>query len=130
VELEAQLEKAEKVVEEHNQKLAASKSAAKKEISRLRGRLRTQESVYAQLRGELEAKKDRLKTQREELERLRAYKVTLIDVAPEPAGPSSEAGVTAESEPAEETAVEAEPEVPTARATPAEPETAPEVSGS
>ena len=44
--------------------------------------MRTQDALYASLRGELEAKKDRLRTQQEELERLRALEVVL---APPPA---------------------------------------------
>jgi len=101
-ELERKLEAVEKALEERDQKLSAADKEAKKETSRLRGKLRTQESVYMQLRGELEAKKDRLKTQREELERLRAYKVALVDVIQEP---PPEAVTASEPQPA------AEPEI-------------------
>jgi chromosome segregation ATPase len=101
-ELERKLETAEKALEERDQKLSVAAAAAKKETSRLRGKLQTQESVYTQLRGELEAKKDRLKTQREELERLRAYRVALIDVVQEP---PPEAVTASEPQPA------AEPEI-------------------
>lgn len=50
-----------------------------KMVGRLRKRLAAQETAYVSLRGELEAKKDRLTTQNEELERLRALKVTWVD---------------------------------------------------
>jgi len=64
---------------------AARKQAddADKMVVRLKKRLDAQELAYVQMRGELEAKKDRLSTQQEQIERLRALKVSLVD---EPAG--------------------------------------------
>ena len=56
-----------------------------KEVSRLRRKTATQETLYASIRGELEIKKDRLRAQTEELERLRAYKVAVIDPVPDAA---------------------------------------------
>jgi chromosome segregation ATPase len=54
-----------------------------KEVARLRRKTATQETLYASIRSELEIKKDRLRAQTEELERLRAYKVAVIDPAPD-----------------------------------------------
>ena len=45
----------------------------------LKARLETQDQLYASIRSELGAKKDHIRQQREELERLRAYKVALVD---------------------------------------------------
>jgi len=69
---------------------AAAATAAKeeatrkleKEVSRLRRKTETQDKLYASIRSELEIKKDRLRAQTEELERLRAYKVAVVDPAP------------------------------------------------
>jgi chromosome segregation ATPase len=44
---------------------------------RLREKLDTQQQLYVAIRGELEAKKDRLRTQNEEVERLRALRVAV-----------------------------------------------------
>jgi chromosome segregation ATPase len=44
---------------------------------RLREKLDTQQQLYVAIRGELEAKKDRLRTQTEEIERLRALRVAV-----------------------------------------------------
>ena len=54
---------------------------AEDQVARLKKKLESHEMAYVQLRGELEAKKDRLMTQSEELERLRAFKVALVDAA-------------------------------------------------
>ena len=48
-------------------------------MKRLRGKAITQDKLYASMRLELEAKKDRLVTQQEELERLRALRVALME---------------------------------------------------
>jgi len=65
----------------------AEAESAVQQIVRLKKRLQAQETAYVSLRGELEAKKDRLATQNEELERLRALKVALVDSdAPADAG--------------------------------------------
>jgi len=71
-------ERAEKA-EAQSASRARELGAARKEVGRLQERLRTQNKVYMALRGELEAKKDRLRQQREEIERLQAIKVALVD---------------------------------------------------
>jgi chromosome segregation ATPase len=50
---------------------------ARKDAARLREKNKTQDQLYVSIRGELQAKKDRLRTQTEELERIRALKVVL-----------------------------------------------------
>ena len=50
-------------------------------LQRLREKLDTQQQLYVASRGELEAKKDRLRTQTEEVERLRALSVVVRDEA-------------------------------------------------
>lgn len=57
---------------------------ARTDIERLRRRAGAQEKLYAALRGELDAKKERLRTQQEELERLRALRLVLADDLREP----------------------------------------------
>ncbi len=47
--------------------------------ARARKRMANQDQLYAALRGELEAKKDRLRTQQEQLQRLQALKVAVLD---------------------------------------------------
>ncbi|MBW2496839.1 MAG: hypothetical protein JRF61_06150, partial [Deltaproteobacteria bacterium] len=47
--------------------------------ARLRKRIARQEELYAALRGELEVKKDRLRAQTEQIERLQALKVTVVE---------------------------------------------------
>lgn len=47
--------------------------------ARLRKRMQNQEQLYASLRAELEVKKDRLRTQEEQLQRLQALKVAVVD---------------------------------------------------
>jgi DNA repair exonuclease SbcCD ATPase subunit len=75
---------------------AAAKSSAdetaghRKQMERLKGKHSTQELLYVSIRSELEAKKDRLRTQIEELERLRALKVALVDPLPVPAPMATE----------------------------------------
>ena len=68
---------------------AAAKAAEAKlgehaeESERLHKKLATQDKLYVSVRSELEAKKDRIRAQTEELERLRAFKVAVIDPVPE-----------------------------------------------
>jgi hypothetical protein len=57
-------------------------TAAERSLEKLRTKVRTQDQLYLVMRGELEAKKDRLRTQQEELERLQAFKVAVIDPLP------------------------------------------------
>jgi len=51
-------------------------------LERLKAKHEKQEALYVSIRGELAAKKDRLRTQKEEIERLQALKVAFIDAAP------------------------------------------------
>ena len=53
------------------------------EIERLKQKARTQETLYTSIRSELSVKKEQIRQQREEIERLQATKVTLgaIDTA-------------------------------------------------
>lgn len=50
-----------------------------KTVARLKRKLSTQELLYVSMRSELDAKKDRLRTQQEEVERLRALRVAMLD---------------------------------------------------
>ena len=52
-------------------------------MARLKKKLSTQELLYVSIRNELAAKKDRLRTQQEEIERLRALRVSLLDTPTE-----------------------------------------------
>ncbi len=56
---------------------------ARHELGRWRKRAENLDKVYMVLRGEHELAKDQLRTQTEELERLRALKVALVDPVPE-----------------------------------------------
>ena len=47
--------------------------------ARMRKRMSNQEQLYASMRAELDVKKDRLRTQEEQLQRLQALKVAVID---------------------------------------------------
>ena len=80
---------AETALEQAQAELAASREQLTKrneelEIvrqteARMRKRMNNQEQLYASLRAELEVKKDRLRTQEEQLQRLQALKVAVID---------------------------------------------------
>ncbi len=74
-ELERRAEAAERELEE-----------AREQVERLRRRIRNQEVLYTSVRSELEVKKDRLRAQQEEIERLRALRVVLGAVEQEPSG--------------------------------------------
>ena len=52
-------------------------AAARKDGAALKEKIRTEKLLYVSVRGELQAKKDRLRTQAEEIERLRAIKVVV-----------------------------------------------------
>ena len=58
---------------------AEALAEATKQVERLRVRVRNQDMLYASLRSELDVKNDRIKQQREELERMQALKVALVD---------------------------------------------------
>jgi len=74
-ELQASLVQARARIEE----LSAEVEAARRTELRLRKRADNQEQLYASVRGELEVKKDRLRTQEEQLQRLRALKVAVLE---------------------------------------------------
>jgi chromosome segregation ATPase len=79
----------EKTLERVNSELASSRERVGKlneelelvrqSESRMRKRMNNQEQLYASLRAELDVKKDRLRTQEEQLQRLQALKVAVID---------------------------------------------------
>jgi chromosome segregation ATPase len=79
----------ENTLERVNSELASSRELVgklKEELelvrqseSRMRKRMNNQEQLYASLRAELDVKKDRLRTQEEQLQRLQALKVAVID---------------------------------------------------
>ncbi len=73
---EAVLERAEKA-EDDARRYAKELGKLRQDLERSRVRQRAESKAYMALRGELEAKKDRLRHQQEELERLRAMKVVL-----------------------------------------------------
>ena len=79
----------ENTLERVNSELASSRELVgklKEELelvrqseSRMRKRINNQEQLYASLRAELDVKRDRLRTQEEQLQRLQALKVAVID---------------------------------------------------
>lgn len=77
---------AEQLAELHGSvaELQAQLAKARDAAEQSRSRIKTQDKLYLAMRGELEAKKDRLKRQQEELERLMAMRVALLGEAPEP----------------------------------------------
>ena len=60
-------------------KLESELELARQTEARVRKRMGNQEILYASLRAELDVKKDRLRTQEEQLRRLQALKVAVID---------------------------------------------------
>jgi chromosome segregation ATPase len=62
---------------------------ASKDVARQRVRINNQETLYRSIQLELAAKKDRIRGQTEELERLRAYKVAVVDPLPSVDGPET-----------------------------------------
>ncbi|MBJ22236.1 MAG: hypothetical protein CL933_22735 [Deltaproteobacteria bacterium] len=64
---------------ERAEKLADELRVAKETEARMRKRVSTQEQLYASVRAELDIKKDRLRTQEEQIQRLRALKVAVAD---------------------------------------------------
>jgi chromosome segregation ATPase len=73
--LQAELESSRAQTAELDEALRASRQTE----ARLRKRMENQEQLYASLRAELDVKKDRLRTQEEQLQRLQALKVAVID---------------------------------------------------
>lgn len=66
-------------VREENAKQGEALALARQTEARLRKRMDNQEQLYASLRAELDVKKDRIRTQEEQLERLQALKVAVLD---------------------------------------------------
>jgi chromosome segregation ATPase len=83
--LTARAEKAEAAAAAAKTAKEEATRGLEKDVARLRRKTATQETLYASIRSELEIKKHRLRAQTEELERLRAYKVAVVDPAPEAA---------------------------------------------
>jgi chromosome segregation ATPase len=77
------LQASQREAAEQGDSRARKLQAAATEIARLKGKVGTQESLYVSMRGELEAKKDRLRRQQEEIERLQALKVVVVDPDPD-----------------------------------------------
>jgi chromosome segregation ATPase len=81
--LTARAEKAETAAEAATAAKQEATRGLEKEVARLRRKVSTQETLYASIRSELEIKKHRLRSQTEEIERLRAYKVAVVDPVPD-----------------------------------------------
>jgi chromosome segregation ATPase len=64
---------------EQRTKLRDELGIAQQTEARMRKRMNNQDQLYASLRAELDVKKDRLRTQEEQLQRLQALKVAVID---------------------------------------------------
>ena len=64
---------------EQTAKLSEAVSVAKETEARMRKRMSNQEQLYASVRAELDVKKDRLRTQEEQIQRLQALKVAVSD---------------------------------------------------
>lgn len=60
-------------------KLEGEQQIARQTEARMRKRMDNQEQLYASIRSELDAKKDRLRTQEEQLQRLQALKVAVLE---------------------------------------------------
>jgi hypothetical protein len=75
----------QKQLEESEARLAplqAEVDKSRKAVEKSKTKARNQEYLYVSMRGELDVKKDRLRQQQEELERLRAFKVAVVDPLP------------------------------------------------
>lgn len=66
-------------VREQSAKVGEELAIARQTEARMRKRMDIQEQLYASLRAELEVKKDRLRAQEEQLQRLQALKVAVLD---------------------------------------------------
>jgi hypothetical protein len=62
-------------------KLEEALGQARQAQARMRKRISTQEELYASVRSELEVKKDRLRTQEEQIQRLQALEVVVADMS-------------------------------------------------
>ena len=93
---DSQLEELRNQLEVAQVALTRSKAeieASEKKRLKLKRKMDTQELLYVSMRSELDAKKDRLRTQQEELERLMALKAVVLGT-----GKSGEGDVSDESE--------------------------------
>jgi len=68
-------------LEVERDRMGTELAKANDSAERLRGKAKTQDTLYVSMRSELDAKKDRLRGQQEELERLRAMQVVVGAVA-------------------------------------------------
>jgi len=69
-------------------KLSGDLESALRDAAKYKGRWETLDKAYIVLRGELEMKKDEMRTQRAELERLRALAVVLVEPEPRATEPT------------------------------------------
>ncbi len=67
------------VAREQLQKQGEELALARQTEARMRKRMDNQEQLYASLRAELDVKKDRLRTQEEQIQRLQALKAAVLD---------------------------------------------------
>ena len=81
------LEKRAQAGEERAAKLAVELQNAQQNSAKYKGRWETLDKTYIVLRGELELKKDELRSLRAEVERLRALEVVLVEPEPRPPDP-------------------------------------------
>lgn len=78
-ELESRLEATRAVDHERIVELEAALASRERDGARMKKRIANQEQLYAALRAELALKKDRLRAQEEQIERLQALQVALVD---------------------------------------------------
>ncbi len=76
---EARLEAARTADRQRVAELEAALVSREQDAARLKKRIANQEQLYAALRAELALKKDRLRAQEEQIERLQALQVALVD---------------------------------------------------
>jgi len=78
-ELEARVEAAQAADRKRISELEEALASRERDGARLKKRIANQEQLYAAVRAELALKKDRLRAQEEQIERLQALQVTLVD---------------------------------------------------
>jgi DNA repair exonuclease SbcCD ATPase subunit len=78
-ELESRLEATRAVDRERIVELEAALASRERDGARMKKRIANQEQLYAALRAELALKKDRLRAREEQIERLQALQVALVD---------------------------------------------------
>lgn len=97
VAIEALQVRSEEIEKTHSE-LEAELAKARDVAERLRHKAKTQDTLYVSMRSELDAKKDRLRGQQEEIERLRAMQVVVGAIPAPVPEPSDAADVSAETE--------------------------------